>query len=71
MGPLNINSYLLYIITTFSVLRNFTIRKMPFPVNDAAIAMKVNPERTEIALQKVISIYGGGGGGGGERNKNQ
>ncbi|XP_041375967.1 F-actin-uncapping protein LRRC16A-like isoform X3 [Gigantopelta aegis] len=36
--------------------KNFTIRKMPFPVNDAAAAMKVNPERTELALQKIESL---------------
>ncbi|XP_025116030.1 F-actin-uncapping protein LRRC16A-like isoform X17 [Pomacea canaliculata] len=33
--------------------KNFTMKRMPFPVNDAAAAMRLQPERTEAALQKV------------------
>ncbi|KAJ8303143.1 hypothetical protein KUTeg_019539 [Tegillarca granosa] len=34
-------------------LRNYTLRKMPTPVNDAAQALLKQPERTETALQKI------------------
>ena len=33
--------------------RNYTLKQMPFPVNDAAVAMKTQAEKTETALQKV------------------
>ncbi|XP_059156102.1 F-actin-uncapping protein LRRC16A-like isoform X2 [Physella acuta] len=33
--------------------RNMTLKKMPFPVNDAAISLRLYPEKTEIALQKI------------------
>ena len=37
----------------FCPFRNMTLRKMPFPVNDAAAALRMVPDRTEAALQKV------------------
>uniref|UniRef100_A0A4W3J8H9 Capping protein regulator and myosin 1 linker 1 n=1 Tax=Callorhinchus milii TaxID=7868 RepID=A0A4W3J8H9_CALMI len=33
--------------------KNFTLRFMPIPVNDASQALKANPEKTEEALQKI------------------
>ncbi|ESO83066.1 hypothetical protein LOTGIDRAFT_223005, partial [Lottia gigantea] len=36
--------------------KNYTLKKMPFPVNDAALAMKSEPARTETALQKIESL---------------
>ncbi|KAK6185440.1 hypothetical protein SNE40_007675 [Patella caerulea] len=36
--------------------KNYTLKKMPFPVNDAAIVMRSQPERTEAALQKIESL---------------
>ncbi|XP_042317378.1 F-actin-uncapping protein LRRC16A isoform X2 [Sceloporus undulatus] len=33
--------------------KNYTIRFMPIPVNDASQALKTNPEKTEEALQKI------------------
>ncbi|XP_072880068.1 F-actin-uncapping protein LRRC16A-like isoform X2 [Hemitrygon akajei] len=33
--------------------KNYTLRFMPIPVNDASQALKANPERTEEALQKI------------------
>ncbi|KAK7114213.1 F-actin-uncapping protein LRRC16A-like isoform X3 [Littorina saxatilis] len=33
--------------------KNYTLKRMPFPVNDAALAMRTQAERTETALQKV------------------
>uniref|UniRef100_A0A8C9EP14 Capping protein regulator and myosin 1 linker 1 n=1 Tax=Pavo cristatus TaxID=9049 RepID=A0A8C9EP14_PAVCR len=34
-------------------LRNYTLRFMPIPMNDASQALKTNPEKTEEALQKI------------------
>lgn len=36
--------------------RNYTLRFMPIPMNDASQALKTNPEKTEEALQKVLPI---------------
>ncbi|XP_041040471.1 F-actin-uncapping protein LRRC16A-like isoform X4 [Carcharodon carcharias] len=33
--------------------KNYTLRFMPIPVNDASQALKANPEKTEEALQKI------------------
>ncbi|NXP66476.1 CARL1 protein, partial [Chloropsis cyanopogon] len=33
--------------------RNYTLRFMPIPMNDASQALKTNPEKTEEALQKI------------------
>ncbi|XP_059509362.1 F-actin-uncapping protein LRRC16A-like isoform X5 [Stegostoma tigrinum] len=33
--------------------KNYTLRFMPVPVNDASQALKANPEKTEEALQKI------------------
>ncbi|XP_063307726.1 F-actin-uncapping protein LRRC16A isoform X2 [Pelobates fuscus] len=33
--------------------KNYTLRFMPIPMNDAAQALKTNPEKTEDALQKI------------------
>ncbi|GFS23360.1 leucine-rich repeat-containing protein 16A [Elysia marginata] len=33
--------------------KNLALKKMPYPVNDAAAALRMYPERTEIALQKI------------------
>ncbi|XP_060100110.1 F-actin-uncapping protein LRRC16A isoform X2 [Heteronotia binoei] len=33
--------------------KNYTLRFMPIPVNDASQALKTNPEKTEEALQKI------------------
>ncbi|XP_053570791.1 F-actin-uncapping protein LRRC16A isoform X2 [Bombina bombina] len=33
--------------------KNYTLRFMPIPMNDAAQALKTNPEKTEEALQKI------------------
>ncbi|KAG8571489.1 hypothetical protein GDO81_011667 [Engystomops pustulosus] len=33
--------------------KNYTLRFMPIPINDASQALKTNPERTEEALQKI------------------
>lgn len=43
------------LILIFDVLRhrNYAMRKMPMPINDAAAALQKQGERTEIALQKV------------------
>ncbi|CAL1543968.1 unnamed protein product [Lymnaea stagnalis] len=35
--------------------RNVTLKKMPYPINDAAQALRLYPERTEAALQKIES----------------
>ncbi|RUS81388.1 hypothetical protein EGW08_010826 [Elysia chlorotica] len=35
--------------------KNLALKKMPYPVNDAAAALRLYPERTEIALQKIES----------------
>ncbi|XP_067651117.1 F-actin-uncapping protein LRRC16A-like isoform X1 [Haliotis asinina] len=36
--------------------KNFSLHKMPFPVNDASVTMKTQPEKTETALQKIESL---------------
>uniref|UniRef100_A0A8C4VU12 Capping protein regulator and myosin 1 linker 1 n=1 Tax=Gopherus evgoodei TaxID=1825980 RepID=A0A8C4VU12_9SAUR len=36
--------------------KNYTLRFMPIPMNDASQALKTNPEKTEEALQKVLHI---------------
>ncbi|BFZ13041.1 hypothetical protein BsWGS_16081 [Bradybaena similaris] len=36
--------------------KNMTLKKMPYPVNDAAAALRLFPERTEIALEKIESF---------------
>lgn len=43
------------LILIFYVLchRNYAMRKMPMPINDAVAALQKQGERTEIALQKV------------------
>ncbi|XP_073534973.1 F-actin-uncapping protein LRRC16A isoform X2 [Phyllobates terribilis] len=33
--------------------KNYTLRFMPIPINDASQALKTNPEKTEEALQKI------------------
>lgn len=35
--------------------RNYTLRFMPIPMYDASQALKTNPEKTEEALQKVLT----------------
>ncbi|CAG2220853.1 CARMIL [Mytilus edulis] len=37
-------------------IRNFTMKKMPTPVNDMVLAQQRNPEKTEAAIQRVGSI---------------
>lgn len=46
------------LILIFYVLchRNYAMRKMPMPINDAVAALQKQGERTEIALQKVWLI---------------
>ncbi|XP_035826873.1 F-actin-uncapping protein LRRC16A [Aplysia californica] len=39
-----------------ALTKNLTLRKMPFPVNDAAVALRMVPDRTEVALQKIESL---------------
>ncbi|XP_071092357.1 F-actin-uncapping protein LRRC16A-like isoform X5 [Haliotis cracherodii] len=36
--------------------KNFSLHKMPFPVNDASVTMKTQAEKTETALQKIESL---------------
>nr|XP_032827155.1 F-actin-uncapping protein LRRC16A isoform X1 [Petromyzon marinus] len=36
--------------------KNYTLRYMPTPVNDASVALKANPEKTEEALQKIENV---------------
>jgi len=34
--------------------RNYTMKVMPTPVNDAAVALRINQTKTEQALRKVL-----------------
>ncbi|XP_048748986.2 F-actin-uncapping protein LRRC16A-like isoform X4 [Ostrea edulis] len=36
--------------------KNYALRKMPMPINDAAVALQKQGERTESALQKIESL---------------
>ncbi|XP_078337738.1 F-actin-uncapping protein LRRC16A-like isoform X7 [Crassostrea virginica] len=36
--------------------KNYSLRKMPMPINDAAVALQKQGERTETALQKIESL---------------
>jgi len=36
--------------------RNYTMKVMPTPLNDAAAALRINQTKTEQALRKVMSI---------------
>lgn len=36
--------------------KNYTLRKMPTPIQDATNALKTNPEKTETALQKLETL---------------
>ena len=35
-------------------IRNFSLTKMPVPVNDAGAALKIDQDKTQKALQKVF-----------------
>jgi len=37
--------------------RNYTMKVMPTPVNDAAVALRVNQTKTEQALRKVVHNF--------------
>ncbi|KAG1660767.1 F-actin-uncapping protein LRRC16A [Nymphon striatum] len=37
----------------YALDKNYTLRFMPFPIHDCALALKTQPERTDSALQKI------------------
>jgi len=37
--------------------RNYTMKVMPTPVNDAAVALRINQTKTEQALRKVLKNH--------------
>lgn len=40
----------------FLLIRNFTLRYVPYPVNDVVAAMKHYPERTQGALARIQDL---------------